>query len=44
MASAGRPLVLILIRQPGRARLGGRYTLVVSEHPGSGSDSPIGLD
>ena len=30
--------------QRGPARLRGRYTLVVSEHPGSGSDPPIESD
>ena len=44
MASVERPWVLIRIRQPGQAKLRGRYTLVVSEHPGSGSDPPIGSD
>ena len=44
MASAGCPWVSDRIRQPDRAGVGGRYTLVVSEHPGSGSNSPIGLD
>ena len=44
MASAGRPQVLVRIRPLGRARLGGHYTLVVSEHPGFGSDLPIGSD
>ena len=42
MASAGRPRVLVRIHQPGRARLGGRYTLIVTEHPRLISDSPIG--
>ena len=37
-------LVLVWIRQSGRARLGGRCTLMVSEHPESGSDPPIGFD
>ena len=44
MASVGRPWVLVQIRQPGRAKLGGRYTLVASEHPGSLSDPPIWSD
>ena len=44
MASAGRPRVSVRIRQHGRARLGGRYTLVVSKHPRSGSNSPIRSD
>ena len=44
MASTGRPLVSVWIHQLGRARLGGRYTLVVLEHPGSGLDPPIGSD
>ena len=44
MASAGRPQVSVRIHQPGQAMLGGCYTLVVSEHLGSGSDPPIGSD
>ena len=44
MAPAGRPQVSVRICQSGRARLGGRYTLVVSEHLGSGLDPPIGSD
>ena len=44
MASAGHPRVSIQICQLGQARLRGRYTLVVSEYPGSGSDPPIGSD
>ena len=44
MASAGHPWVLVRISQPGRAELRGRYTLVVLEHPGSGSYPPTGLD
>ena len=44
MASTEHPRVLIRILQLGWARLGGRYTLVVSKHPGSGSDPPIGSD
>ena len=44
MASAERPRVSIRIHQLGRAKLGGHYTLVVLEHPESGSDSPIGSD
>ena len=44
MASTGRPQVSVWIRQPGWARLGGRYTLVVLEHLGSGLDPPIGSD
>ena len=44
MASAGRPRVSVRIRQLGWAMLGGRYTLVVSEHLGSDSDPPIGSD
>ena len=44
MASAWRPQVSVLIFQLGWARLGARYTLVVSEHPGSDSDSPIRSD
>ena len=42
MASARHPPFLVQIRQPGQARLGGRYTLGVSDHPGSGSNLPIG--
>ena len=34
----------VRIRQPGRTRLGGYYTLVVSEYLGSGSDPSIRLD
>ena len=41
MASAEHPRVSIQIRQPGQAGLGGRYTLVVTEHPRSGLDPPI---
>ena len=44
MALSGRPRVSVRIRQSGRARLGGRYTLVVSEHLGSCSNPPIGSD
>ena len=42
MALVGHPRVLVQILQPNQARLGGHYTLVVSEHPGFGSDPPIG--
>ena len=38
MVSIGRPRDSIRILQSGRARLEGRYILVVSEHPGFGSD------
>ena len=31
MASAGRLWVSVRIRQPGRARLGGRYIVVIGE-------------
>ena len=44
MASVGRPRVSVRIRQPGGVGLGGRYTLMVFEHPGSGLDTPIGSD
>ena len=44
MDSIERPRVSVQIRQPGRARLGGHYTLVVSEHPGSGLNPPIRSD
>ena len=38
MVSVERPWDSVRIRQPGLARLEGRYILVVSEHPGFGSD------
>ena len=41
MASARRPRVSVWIRQPGWAGIWGRYTLVVSEHHGSGLDPQI---
>ena len=44
MASTGYTRASVRIRQPGRVRLGGHYTLVILEHPGSGSDSPIKSD
>ena len=44
MVSAERPRVSVRIRQLGCVRLRGRYTLVVSEHPGSSSDPTIGSD
>ena len=42
MAYVRRPRVSVQIRQPGQARLGGCYTLVVLEHPRSGLDPPNG--
>ena len=44
MASVGLPRVSVRIRQPNWAGVRGCYTLVVSEHPGSGSDKLIGSD
>ena len=44
MASVGRPRVSFRIHQPNWAGVRGYYTLVVSEHPRSGSDTPIGSD